>query len=97
VSEEAFWSVVADCIADYQESNPQLADRFEEFDLFVERFPLSCLKPAPVAGQPQMVDLDDPASALQLAGTLENRSPGTGDTRLSGSAPAATARSLTRG
>jgi len=72
LSEEAFWSVVADCIADYQESNPQLADRFEEFDLFVERFPLSCLNRLQLRDNRQMVDLDDPASALQLAGTLEN-------------------------
>jgi len=76
--------VVADCIADYQESNPQLADRFEEFDLFVERFPLSCLNRLQLRDNRQMVDLDDPRAHSSSPGRWRTRSPGTGDTRLSG-------------
>jgi siderophore synthetase component len=72
VGEVAFWAVVGGCVADYQQANPHLADRFAEFDLFVERFPLSCLNRLQLRDNRQMVDLDDPASAIQLAGTLEN-------------------------
>jgi siderophore synthetase component len=63
---------VADCVSDYQRANPHLAERFEVFDLFVGRFPLSCLNRLQLRDNLQMVDLEDPASALQLAGTLEN-------------------------
>ena len=70
--ESEFWSVVAECVVDYQQANPGLADRFAEFDLFVDRFPLSCLNRLQLRDNRQMVDLEDPASAIQLAGTLEN-------------------------
>ena len=72
VSEAEFWAVVGDCVADYQQANPHLGDRFEAFDLFVETFPLSCLNRLQLRDNRQMVDLEDPASALQLAGTLVN-------------------------
>ena len=72
LSEADFWSVVADCVNDYQQTNPHLAERFEAFDLFVEQFPLSCLNRLQLRDNRQMVDLEDPASALQLAGTLRN-------------------------
>ena len=72
LGEAAFWEVVADCVAEYQRANPRLADRFEAFDLFVDRFPLSCLNRLQLRDNRQMVDIEDPASALQLAGTLEN-------------------------
>jgi len=70
--EADFWSVVADCVNGYQQANPHLAGRFEDFDLFVEQFPLSCLNRLQLRDNRQMVDLEDPASALQLAGTLRN-------------------------
>jgi siderophore synthetase component len=70
--EAAFWSVVGECVADYQRANPRLADRFKAHDLFAERFPLACLNRLQLRGDRQTADPADPASTIQLAGTLEN-------------------------
>ncbi|MGH3312426.1 MAG: IucA/IucC family protein [Streptomyces sp.] len=72
LDEDTFWSTVADCVADYQKSAPHLADRFRRYDLFAESFALSCLNRLQLRDNQQMVDLQDPAGALQLIGTLEN-------------------------
>ncbi|MEV0400420.1 GNAT family N-acetyltransferase [Actinoallomurus sp. NPDC050550] len=72
LDEDTFWSTVAACVADYQDSLPHLADRFARYDLFAERFALSCLNRLQLRNNRQMVDLADPAGALQLVGTLEN-------------------------
>ncbi|MCO6010437.1 IucA/IucC family siderophore biosynthesis protein [Actinoallomurus purpureus] len=72
VDEDTFWSTVAACVLDYQDSVPHLADRFARHDLFAERFALSCLNRLQLRNNRQMVDLADPAGALQLIGTLEN-------------------------
>ncbi|MEV5508008.1 IucA/IucC family protein [Streptomyces orinoci] len=72
LSEDVFWSTVAECIADYQRGNPQLAGRFGEYDLFTEEFALSCLNRLQLRNNRQMVDLTDPSAALQFAGTLKN-------------------------
>jgi len=70
--EASFWPVVAACIRDYQASMPDFADRFERYDLFAERFDLSCLNRLQLRNNQQMVDLTDPAGSLQLVGTLAN-------------------------
>jgi siderophore synthetase component len=72
LTEDAFWSTVADCVGDYQRSVPELAQRFERFDVFAERFPLSCLNRLQLRDNRQMVDLQDPAGSLLFAGTLAN-------------------------
>jgi siderophore synthetase component len=72
LDEDDFWSTVAACVTDYQESTPELAHRFRRYDLFVERFALSCLNRLQLRNNHQMVDLQDPAGALQLVGTLAN-------------------------
>ena len=59
-------------VLDYQDSVPHLADRFARYDLFVERFALSCLNRLQLRNNRQMVDLADPAGALRLVGTLDN-------------------------
>ncbi|NHN55613.1 IucA/IucC family siderophore biosynthesis protein [Calidifontibacter sp. DB0510] len=64
-----FWRTVADVVADYQAAHPELADRY---DLFAAQFPLSCLNRLQLRDNRQMVDLADPAGALQLLGTLDN-------------------------
>ncbi|MCB5167861.1 IucA/IucC family siderophore biosynthesis protein [Streptomyces bambusae] len=71
-AEDVFWQAVADCGHAYQESMPQLAERFERYDLFAEEFQLSCLNRLQLRNNQQMVDLSDPAAALQLVGTLKN-------------------------
>lgn len=70
--EEAFWRAVADCAHAYQESMPELADRFARYDLFAPEFQLSCLNRLQLRNNRQMVDLADPSAALQLIGSLKN-------------------------
>ncbi|MFJ5552673.1 IucA/IucC family protein [Streptomyces sp. NPDC093225] len=70
--ESEFWRAVADCAHAYQESVPQLADRFAQYDLFAPEFQLSCLNRLQLRNNEQMVDLSDPSAALQLVGTLAN-------------------------
>ncbi|MFE2633208.1 IucA/IucC family protein [Streptomyces scopuliridis] len=72
LDEETFWRTVAECVRGYQESVPRLADKFRQYDLFTGEFALSCLNRLQLRDNEQMVDLQDPAGALQLVGTLTN-------------------------
>ncbi|MFF3493413.1 IucA/IucC family protein [Streptomyces sp. NPDC002795] len=72
VTEETFWSAVAECVRDYQAAMPQLAEKFERFDMFAPQFSLSALNRLQLRNNEQMVDLADPSGALQLVGDLEN-------------------------
>ncbi|ELP68227.1 IucA/IucC family protein [Streptomyces turgidiscabies] len=72
LAEDDFWRTVAEVTRAYQEANPELADRFRQFDMFAPEFALSCLNRLQLRNNEQMVDLADPAGALQLIGTLEN-------------------------
>ncbi|MFC9943179.1 IucA/IucC family protein [Streptomyces pratensis] len=72
LDEETFWRTVAACVRGYQDSVPYLAGKFEQYDMFTEDFALSCLNRLQLRDNQQMVDLDDPAGALQLTGRLRN-------------------------
>ncbi|MFG2196169.1 IucA/IucC family protein [Streptomyces sp. NPDC048639] len=72
MDEDTFWRTVAGCVRDYQASRPELAERFARYDLFTEEFGRSCLNRLQLRNNQQMVDLEDPAGALQLIGTLQN-------------------------
>ncbi|MFI1331205.1 IucA/IucC family protein [Streptomyces sp. NPDC020845] len=72
LEEETFWRTVAECVSDYQASVPELAEKFERYDMFAPDFALSCLNRLQLRNNQQMLDLADPAGALQLIGTLEN-------------------------
>lgn len=72
LSEDEFWGAVADCVRAYQESMPQLAEKFAQYDMFAPEFSLSCLNRLQLRNNEQMVDLADPSGALQLIGTLKN-------------------------
>ncbi|MFJ4756686.1 MULTISPECIES: IucA/IucC family siderophore biosynthesis protein [Streptomyces] len=72
LDEDAFWRTVAEVTRDYQRSVPELAEKFERYDMFVPEFALSCLNRLQLRNNRQMVDLTDPAGALQLVGTLKN-------------------------
>ncbi|MCX3286125.1 IucA/IucC family siderophore biosynthesis protein [Streptomyces sp. NEAU-H22] len=72
LGEDDFWRTVADVTRAYQESMPELADRFEQYDMFAPEFALSCLNRLQLRNNEQMVDLSDPSGALQLVGTLKN-------------------------
>ncbi|MFH9298802.1 IucA/IucC family protein [Streptomyces sp. NPDC017520] len=72
LDEDTFWRTVAACVRDYQASVPYLADKFQRYDLFAAEFALSCLNRLQLRDNQQMVDLNDPAGALQLVGILKN-------------------------
>ena len=72
LDEDGIWPAVAACARDYQREHPELAERFEQHDLFADEFALSCLNRLQLRNHRQMVDLQDPAGSLQLAGTLAN-------------------------
>ncbi|MGP4047507.1 IucA/IucC family protein [Streptomyces sp. 2A115] len=72
LDETDFWRTVAGCVRDYQAGHPELADKFRQYDMFAPEFALSCLNRLQLRDNGQMVDLSDPAGALQLVGTLKN-------------------------
>ncbi|WP_105974389.1 IucA/IucC family protein [Streptomyces geranii] len=72
LDEDDFWRTVAEVTRAYQEANPQLADKFRQYDMFAPEFALSCLNRLQLRNNEQMMDLADPAGALQLIGTLRN-------------------------
>ncbi|MFD9909206.1 IucA/IucC family protein [Streptomyces sp. NPDC059063] len=72
IDEDTFWRTVAECVRDYQHSMPELAEKFRQYDLFAPEFALSCLNRLQLRDNEQMLDLADPAGALQLIGTLKN-------------------------
>ncbi|MEV5436001.1 IucA/IucC family siderophore biosynthesis protein [Streptomyces sp. NPDC052682] len=72
LEEDDFWRTVAEVTRAYQESVPELADKFRQYDMFAPEFALSCLNRLQLRNNRQMVDLADPSGALQLIGTLRN-------------------------
>jgi len=72
LEEDDFWRTVAEVTREYQDSAPELADRFRQYDMFAPEFSLSCLNRLQLRDNEQMVDLADPSGALQLVGTLKN-------------------------
>ncbi|SEQ34718.1 Siderophore synthetase component [Streptomyces sp. yr375] len=72
LAEDDFWRTVAEVTRAYQDANPELADKFRQYDLFAPEFALSCLNRLQLRDNRQMVDLADPSGALQLIGTLKN-------------------------
>ncbi|MCF3964376.1 IucA/IucC family protein, partial [Streptomyces fuscigenes] len=70
LDEGEFWSTVADCVRVYQHGAPELAGRFRQYDMFAGEFALSCLNRLQLRDNEQMVDLQDPAGALQLVGPV---------------------------
>ncbi|SED31801.1 IucA/IucC family siderophore biosynthesis protein [Streptomyces sp. TLI_105] len=72
LDEDDFWRTVAECVRAYQESKPELAERFARYDMFAQTFALSALNRLQLRNNRQMVDLADPSAALQLVGDLVN-------------------------
>ncbi|MGW5613872.1 IucA/IucC family protein [Streptomyces sp. NPDC003877] len=70
--EDDFWRTVAEVTRAYQESRPELAEKFAQYDMFAPEFALSCLNRLQLRNNQQMVDLADPSGALQLVGNLKN-------------------------
>lgn len=72
LSEEDFWSEVADCIAQYQAQQPHLKEQFERYNLFASEFDSCCLNRLQLRNNKQMLDLADPVDSLQFVGKLQN-------------------------
>lgn len=70
--EELFWDRVAACVRGFQDSHPELAEKFARDDLFAPEFRRSCLNRLQLANNRQLIDLADPAGSLQFAGMLQN-------------------------
>ena len=72
LSEEDFWSLVANCIHNYQQDQPHLAEQFKKFNLFQPEFDSCCLNRLQLRNNKQMLDLADPIESLQFVGKLKN-------------------------
>ncbi|MFI1730135.1 IucA/IucC family protein [Streptomyces acidicola] len=72
LAEDDFWRTVAETVREYQAQVPELSGKFEQYDMFAPEFALSCLNRLQLRNNRQMVDLADPAGALQLVGHLKN-------------------------
>jgi siderophore synthetase component len=72
LSEEDFWSEVANCIQDYQAAQPHLEEQFRKYNLFVSEFDSCCLNRLQLRNNKQMLDLADPIESLQFVGKLNN-------------------------
>ncbi|UUF13431.1 MULTISPECIES: IucA/IucC family protein [Flavobacterium] len=72
LSEEDFWSDVADCIHEYQSAHPHLQEQFKKYNLFVPEFDSCCLNRLQLRNNKQMLDLADPIDSLQFVGKLTN-------------------------
>jgi siderophore synthetase component len=73
-SVERFWCLVADCIVDYQRSQPALEAEFRRFELFAPTFLRNCLNRLQLTNNRLMVDLNavNPVESLQFRGDLQN-------------------------
>jgi len=71
---EKFWGLVADCIHDYERSEPDLRPQFRRYDLFAPSFIRNCLNRLQLTDNELMVDLNapDPVDSLQFRGILKN-------------------------
>ncbi len=72
LTQDEFWQQVAVVILNYQKQHPELTPRFNQWDLFCDEFLHSCLNRLQLKNNFQMVDLTNPAGALQFSGFLKN-------------------------
>ncbi|WP_144391845.1 GNAT family N-acetyltransferase [Pleionea sediminis] len=72
IDERSFWREVATAIHRYQAQHSELKEKFKRYNLFSKSFKHSCLNRLQLRNNLQMVDLTDPAGALQFAGVLDN-------------------------
>ncbi len=54
VAEDVFWRTVAEVTREYQESVPELAEKFDRYDMFAPEFALSCLNRLQLRNNEQM-------------------------------------------
>nr|WP_281171242.1 IucA/IucC family siderophore biosynthesis protein [Arthrobacter castelli] len=72
LSEDAFWTAVANCLHQYRDASPETAEAFDRHEFFAAGFPLSCLNRLQLRNNREMLDLNDPSGSLQHAGRVAN-------------------------
>jgi siderophore synthetase component len=71
--EEQFWQLAARCILEYQQTHPQLQEKFKRVDLFAPEIIKTCLNRLQIRNNQKMVDqMYNPFKSQQFAGTLKN-------------------------
>lgn len=70
--EEDFWSLVAECITEYQSEYPELEDKFRKYDLFDSEIIKTCSNRLQMQNSTKMLDATNPFKNQQFAGTLKN-------------------------
>ncbi|RMI39217.1 IucA/IucC family protein [Streptomyces triticirhizae] len=73
LDEDTFWRTVAEAVADYQRSVPELAEKFQRYDLFAAGFHRVCLNRLQLKNNQQMVNIEEPdEDESHLVGQLDN-------------------------
>ena len=70
--EEDFWSLVAECVTEYQSEYPELEDKFRKYDLFDSEIIKTCSNRLQMQNSTKMLDATNPFKNQQFAGTLKN-------------------------
>nr|WP_315248164.1 IucA/IucC family siderophore biosynthesis protein [uncultured Flavobacterium sp.] len=70
--EEDFWSLVAECITEYQSEYPELEDKFKKYDLFATEIIKTCSNRLQMQNSQKMIDGSDPFRNQKFAGFLKN-------------------------
>jgi siderophore synthetase component len=70
--EEEFWSLVAECISEYQSEYPELEDKFRKYDLFATEIIKTCSNRLQMQNSQKMIDGSDPFRNQKFAGFLKN-------------------------
>jgi len=71
-TENRFWEIVAQCIADYQQTFPEHEDKYRKYDLFAEHIPKTCLNRLQIRNNKKMVDGSNPFKNQHFVGNLTN-------------------------
>lgn len=72
LAEENFWSLVAECITEYQSEYPELEDKFRKYDLFDSEIIKTCSNRLQMQNSTKMLDATNPFKNQKFAGTLKN-------------------------
>lgn len=72
LDQDRFWELVAECIHQYQSAHPELGEKFDKYDIFVDRFQRHCLNRLQLKNNQEMVALLNPEDSLQIIGELDN-------------------------
>lgn len=72
MKEHDFWALVADTIREYQNSHPEYAAKYQQYDLFQPTMLRNCFNRLQMRNSRQMLDLLNPQSSFQFGDPMEN-------------------------